>query len=121
MKKVRLNRIGLFMFLHVTFCIYSLVSVFSKLAAGQSKMDAYFWIYYGIVLFLLAIYAILWQQCLKRMSLITAYSNKSVTIVWGLVWGKLLFKETITLSQIIGALIIGIGVWIIVDRKEDNT
>ena len=42
---------------------------------------------------ILGIYAIGWQQVIKRMPLTTAYANKAVTLVWGLVWGLLLFHE----------------------------
>ena len=39
-----------------------------------------------------------------------AYSGKAVVILWGLLWGVLLFQETITIRKIIGAVIIMFGI-----------
>ena len=73
-------------------------------------MSFKFVLFYGLVILLLGIYALLWQQIIKRMPLTTAYANKAVTVVWGMVWGALLFQEDITLQKCIGAAIIVVGV-----------
>ena len=59
---------------------------------------------------MLGLYALGWQQVLKKMSLFMAYSGKAVVILWGLLWGVLLFQETITIRKIIGAVIIMFGI-----------
>ena len=58
----------------------------------------------------LGIYAIGWQQVIKRMPLTSAYANKAVTIVWGIIWGALLFHESVTPLKLLGAAIVLVGV-----------
>lgn len=96
--------------LHILLAVYSVSSVFSKLAADAPFMSWEFIGYYGAVLAILAIYAIGWQQIIKRMPLTTAYANKAVTIVWGIVFGMIFFGETVTPLMIVGALVIVAGI-----------
>ena len=77
-----------------------------------------FFLYYGIVLANLGCYAVLWQQILKKIPLTSAYANKAVTIVWGLVWGLIFFGEVITIGKVIGSLLIIAGVMIVVTEHE---
>lgn len=96
--------------LHILLAVYSISNVFSKLAADAPFMSVAFIGYYGGVLLILAIYAIGWQQIIKRMPLTTAYANKAVTIVWGIVFGMIFFGETVTPLMIVGALVIVAGI-----------
>lgn len=114
------NKVLSFLILHLSFFVYSLSSVFSKRAGEQPKINLEFVICYGLVLLILVIYAVLWQQNLKRMSLITAYANKAVTVIWGLLWGLLLYNEKITVNKAIGAVVIIIGIYIVVSEKEEG-
>ena len=59
---------------------------------------------------ILGVYALAWQQVIKRMPLTTAYANKAVTVVWGMVWGMILFGESITPQKVLGAAVIVAGV-----------
>lgn len=56
------------------------------------------------------VYALGWQQVIKRMPLTTAFANKAVTIVWGIIWGIVFFHEAISIGKIIGAFLVIIGV-----------
>ena len=96
--------------LHLMLMIYSLGGIFSKKAAGEEFLSVSFCLYYGAVLFLLVIYAAVWQQIIKRLPLTTAFANKAVTLLWGLLWGKLFFDEDITPGKIAGAVIVMAGV-----------
>ena len=58
------------------------------------------------------------KQILKKFSLTTAFINKAITIVWGMLWGVLFFKEQITVNMIIGAIIVFIGVSLVVISDE---
>lgn len=109
-----------FVLLHCLLFVYSCSDIASKLAAGQEFLSLKFILYYGAVIVLLGFYAIFWQQILKKIPLITAYANKSVTIIWGMIFGTLLFKEQMQWNQILGAVIIMIGVYFVVweDAKE---
>lgn len=105
--------------LHVMLMIYSMSGICSKLAAEQSFLSLRFCIYYLIIIMLLGLYAIGWQQIIKRLPLTTAFANKAVTVVWGIIWGAIFFEESITLAKIIGAIMVIIGV-IIYARAEEG-
>ncbi len=100
--------------LHILLFLYSLLGISTKLAAKEPFLSARFLLLYSIALMGLFIYALVWQQLLKKMPLITAYSNKAVTIIWGIVWGYLFFEETITVNNVIGAGVIILGVYLVV-------
>ena len=104
--------------LHLILFLYSLESVCSKMAAKQEMFSFKFFLFYGLVLFFLFFYALAWQRILKYMPLTVAYANKGITIIWGMIWGAILFNETITLKTIIGAVIILIGIYMVVTNNE---
>ena len=64
-------------------------------------------------------FAIAWQQILKHMSLTFAFTNKPVTIIWGLIWGVSIFHETLSWKMILGSVIILIGIVIGVSDTQD--
>ncbi len=76
-----------------------------------------FFVFYGAVLALLFIYALLWQQILKSIPLSSAYLNKAIVVIWGMVWGAIFFGEKIKWNMILGAVIIIIGILVVV---KDN-
>ena len=107
-----------YLYLHGLLLFYSLASVCSKLAGQKSFLSAGFILFYGLVLLILFVYAIAWQQILKRFSLVGAYANKAVTVIWGLLWGFLIFRETITWKNIVGAVIIIVGIYLVVSEND---
>lgn len=107
-----------FVFLNVILLIYSLGTIFSKLASNQKIISVKFTVFYFTVIFLLFIYALCWQQILKKISLSTAYINKAITIVWGMVFGKIFFGEKITIFMIIGSCVIFLGIYLVVSDCE---
>ena len=96
--------------LHLLLLLYSLSGIMSKLASGHPFMSIQFIVLYGAMLCILAIYAIGWQQIIKHMPLTSAYANRAITIVWGLIWGALFFSEPITMRKAIGSAIVLVGV-----------
>ncbi len=109
-----------FILLHILLVFYSLGGICSKLAAQYDFLSLPFILYYGIVLLILFAYAVLWQQILKKLPLVTAYANKAVTVIWGMLWGSIFFKESVNGWKIIGALIIIVGVYLVVSEKEEE-
>lgn len=97
--------------------LYSLVSMLSKIASGI--MQEYgFWSVQFILLFFtmvggLGIYAILWQQVLKRVDLITAYVHKSTTLIWSLLWSATVFHENVQWNNVVGIIVIVIGIMLV--------
>ena len=112
------RKLPVFLLLHGLLLIYSLGSLCSKWAAQSEFLSFRFFLLYGLVLLSLAVYALGWQQILKRLPLVTAYANKAVTVIWGLVWGLLFFGETITLQKALGAVVIIAGILLVV--REDG-
>ena len=112
--------IKLIFVLHIVLAIYAVLGTASKFAAGEPFLSPKFILYYGIVIVNLFIYAIVWQQLLKRIPLVTAYANKAVTVIWGLIWGVVFFEEVITIQKIIGALIIVVGVCIVATSDNES-
>jgi drug/metabolite transporter (DMT)-like permease len=96
--------------LHLLLALYSISGVLSKLASRHPFMSLPFVLCYGGSLAILAVYAIGWQQVIKRMPLIAAYANRAVTLIWGIVWGVLFFGEGVTPLKLLGAAIVLSGV-----------
>lgn len=107
-----------FLLLHVILGVYAGSSVCSKLAARQPFLSAAFILLYGLMLAALVVYAVGWQQVIKHLPLTTAYANKAVTVVWGILLGLAVFGEAVTLRQVIGAVIIICGIVLFV--RADN-
>ena len=99
-----------FLLMHLGFFIYSLYSLTGKFLAREPFFTAKFFMLGFLVVCILFIYAVLWQQVLKHISLSAAVANKSVIILWGMFWGKLIFNEPVTLRMIIGSVIILAGI-----------
>ena len=99
-----------YLLLHILLIIYSLGGIISKKAASESFLSAVFLFYYFALLLSLVVYAFGWQQIIKVLPLSTAFANKAITVVWGLVWGKLLFDENITVGKLIGIGFIVAGI-----------
>ncbi len=96
--------------LHALLVAYSFNGVLSKLAAQHPFLSIRFILLYMGGICLLGIYAIGWQQVIKRMPLTTAYANRAVTVVWGLVWGVLLFHEQVNAFKFAGSVLVLLGV-----------
>lgn len=99
-----------YFFLHILVMFYAVGGIFSKRAAGAEILSWDFVFNYGMVLAILAVYAVFWQLILKKLPLTIAMANKSATVIWGLIFGSMVFKERISLSNIIGAVIIIAGI-----------
>lgn len=109
-----------FICLHGLLLIYSLSSILSKLAGLEPFLSWKFCLYYGGMIAILGFYAIAWQQILRHLPLVTAYANKAITVIWGLVWGALFFEESITIFQILGCIIIIAGVYLMALDEEEG-
>lgn len=96
--------------LHCLLVLMSLSGVMSKFAARFEFMSVGFVLCYGAMVVLLGVYALGWQQVIKRIPLTTAYANRAVTVLWGIVWGALLFHEGVNPLKIAGALVVLFGV-----------
>ncbi|SEW31161.1 Multidrug transporter EmrE [Ruminococcaceae bacterium KH2T8] len=96
--------------LHLLIAFFSFGGVCSKMAAGEKFLSPKFCLYYAGLIFILGVYAIAWQQIIKRLPLTFAYANKAVGIIWTMLWGVLIFHEMLTPQKVIGSLVVMAGI-----------
>lgn len=106
--------------LQSAFFIYSLSSLFSKMAAQNSSELEKLTIFYIASLVMLGIYALIWQQILKKVPLSVAFSNKGIVVIWGMIWSAIIFKEKISISMLVGATIIIAGIIIMMTGEKKD-
>lgn len=90
--------------------IYALVSTLTKTASYYEFLSIeYIFALAGAVL-LLGVYALLWQQIIKKMPISDAYMFKGTSIVFVLLLSAWLFEEVITWQNVVGSIIIILGI-----------
>ena len=107
------NSFKLILALQAAVMLYTLSSVAAKLASGQEAFSLPFLFYYGLEILILGIYAIAWQQIINRCQLSVAYANRSMAILWSLVWTVIFFHEPLTIKNLIGVFIVFAGTMIV--------
>ena len=110
MNKINFKTLASFILLETSFIILSLSTVFVKTAAGYPFLSERFLWFLALSLFLLVIYALMWQQVLKRLSLTVAYTNRSILYFWLLLWSVIFFGASITLNNLIGLTLVISGI-----------
>ena len=110
-----------FILLHLSLVINSLAGTASKLAGQHEFLSFGFVFWYFMMLLITMAFAVAWQQILKHMSLTFAFTNKPVTIIWGLIWGVSIFHETLSWKMILGSVIILIGIIVGVSDTVDSS
>ena len=90
--------------------LYACVGICTKMASLQETMSWPYLLWFGGAVAIIGIYAILWQQILRRIELGTAYMFKGTALIFTMLIAALLFGEAITIPNIIGATIIIIGI-----------
>lgn len=110
-----MNKFKDYLQLHLNILLFSLTSVFSKLASVQYNEHGLKGPFLYVFLFLMiancGVYAIAWQQVIKKFSLSTAYANKSVYLLWSQIWAVIIFHEQLSPRNIVGILVVLFGVW----------
>lgn len=109
-----------YFWLHLLMMFYAIGGIFSKNAANEPFLSTKFFINYMAVLLILMVYAVFWQMILKKIPLTIAMANKSVTVIWGLIYGFLFFGEKITVGNLIGAAVIIAGIVIVVSADGEQ-
>lgn len=117
------SNVKVFILLHVLLAVYSVSGIFSKIASEESFLSIKWCLCYAGVIGLLGVYAIGWQQIIKRMPLTAAYANKAVTTVWGLIYGVLFFQEKVTPGKIAGVILVvaGVALFGIADSGDESS
>lgn len=105
--------------LQVIVMIYTLSGVAGKIASSNKFFSFKFIFFYGIEILILGVYALLWQQIIKKIDLSIAYANRSIALMWSMVWAVVLFHENVSITNIIGVLIVIVGTMIVNGDSND--
>ena len=114
------SNIKIYFFLHFFLLLYSLGGIFTKEAGKQEFLSWRFIVCYAGLLFILGIYALGWQQIIKRISLTIAFANKAIAMFWGVLWGALFFQEKISVGKLIGIGIVIAGVVLYTSAEKEK-
>lgn len=108
-----------FLILYSSLFLYSLSGICTKLASREEFLSAKYIVFYAFAVTVLGVYAILWQQVLKRFPLSVAMANKPLVILLGFLWADVLFKEALSVKTMIGAALMVCGVMLV--SRGDET
>lgn len=90
--------------------LYACVTLFTKYAAQQEFLSLAYCIGLAGALGVMGLYAICWQQVLRRIELSTAYMFKGTSLIFVMLLAWMIFDETITGMNVIGAAVIILGI-----------
>lgn len=99
--------------LQAVIVIYTISSVMAKFASGNEVLSFRFLLFFGLEFIFLGLYAVLWQQMLKRFELSIAYANRAMSLLWSMIWAVIFFHDRITIKNIGGVALVIIGIIII--------
>lgn len=116
--KMKISRYDLL--LHLLMLMFSCSGICSKKASAEAFLSVRWILFYGTVLVIMGVYALLWQQILKHVPLGKAYSCKAMTVVWGMLWGVLIFGEQLHLKNLIGGGLVIAGVLLVLSGNENH-
>ncbi len=109
-EKGKAGRLKILLLLALSLVIQSLSSVFIKYAGTFETMSKEFIFFYMLAVGCLGVFAVMWQLLLELVPLTTAYLRKGILYILVLIWSVILFKEKVTLNNIIGSMIIIAGI-----------
>ena len=117
----KMNKTKNYIQLHLNILLFSLTSVFSKCASVQFNngglKNPLLYLFLFLMVANCGVYAIAWQKVIKKFFLSTAYANRSVYLIWSQVWAVVIFQESLSVKNIIGLLVVLVGV-MVVQRYE---
>ena len=109
----RLQWIKNILILQAVVVIYTLSSVVAKVATENKLFSFSFFLFYGLEIAILGVYAIFWQQMIKRFDLSIAYANRAMALLWSALWAVVLFRETLEPKQLAGIALVILGTVIV--------
>lgn len=100
--------------------IYSVSTVMAKLAAKEELISFRGIMFYALYIGCLGIYAIFWQQLIKRVELSIAYANRCMNLLWSSLWAIFLFHEKLSITNTCGLLLVLIGTFFVNSVEKDS-
>lgn len=119
MKKKKIGLIDILQ-LQGAVIVYSLSTVAANLASKHEFLSWGYIFFFGLEFVILAIYALIWQQMIKKFQLSIACANKAVTLLWSMLWNFLIFSTGITPFKVVGVLLVVAGVVVMNTDKESE-
>ena len=113
MTKNKRTSLKMLVIIQLAVCLYTVSGIAAKLASNYEFLSLGFILCYGLEIAVLGIYAIIWQQIIKRVDISIAYANRALAIFWSMLWAFLLFREQITVQNLLGVALIFIGTWVV--------
>lgn len=123
MKNKANNKIISIIILQMIVAIYTMSGVAAKFASKYEFLSFKFILCYAVEILILGVYAVLWQQIIKKFDLSIAYANRSIALLWSMIWAILLFNEVVTIKNVVGVMIVIVGTIIVNSdekKEEDN-
>jgi drug/metabolite transporter (DMT)-like permease len=120
-----MGKIKDYLLLHLCVMIFSFTSVFAKAAANSYNnggiMNPKLYLFVFLMLAVCVIYAFFWQKVIKNVDLHVGYANRTVYLIWGQIWAITIFGEHLSIKNVIGLIIVLIGVLIVtMNTKYDE-
>lgn len=101
----------------VLYMFYSLIGIIGKYNAETSYVGSIrFWLLLSLQCIGLLLFSLVWQRILKRLQLSIAYLFKGTTIIWAMLLATIIFKETVTINNMIGGVMIIIGIGVVLSE-----
>jgi multidrug transporter EmrE-like cation transporter len=119
-KKSNLIKTRIYIYLLLINLFYSSISILTKQTSLKLFFSFSFFIGFASILLLFFIYAVVWQQLLKRIQLSIAYMFKGSSIIFILIISNLFFNEKISIANVIGCLLVCIGIIIMFFDKPNS-
>lgn len=99
--------------MYAAFFVYSLAGICSKLASRQVFLSVPYLLCFAGIVAVLGVYAVLWQQVLKKIPLSVAMSNKPVVLIFTTLWAVIFFGEALSIKFFIGIALVFAGLFVI--------
>ena len=116
-----MEKIKKYITLHLTVMLFSFTSVYSKAASSFYNRDGLtspmLYLFLFLMLLNCALYAVIWQKVIKKFELNVAYANRTVYLIWSQIWAVVIFHENLSVNNIIGMIIVFIGVLVVVAHE----
>lgn len=104
----------LILLLQLAILLFAGCTLLMKVAAQYETFSWNWILLFGTGLVILASYALIWQQFLKRLPLVTVYANRAAVMFWSMIFGYLFFHEAIRWNMIVGVAVIFLGIYLVV-------
>ena len=103
--------------LQTGYLVFSFGGVMLKFASRYPLFSLPFMLLCAGSLFCVSVFALIWQQVLRRFDLMAAYAWRGTLFLWTFLWAVLFFGESVTTSNLLGVFAIVSGM-ILVVRSE---